>query len=195
MLLDRRKLKAARHWKALRNGKWLQDEALNLINPIIRALVCTLRIHHHLSTPYYPQSNRKIERVVGTIKAMLKRAVMEAQQQPQGERERERKGERERERKGERERELKQGKEELAEVERFELGQRVWKRESQYDAKGFVPVFAPRWTGPFEVHSVFEKNAYKLRTVPEVTGKRIGYLRNPVNGARLRRYVDGEVVN
>ncbi|KAF8453661.1 hypothetical protein BGX38DRAFT_1328983 [Terfezia claveryi] len=69
-------------------------------------------------------------------------------------------------------RELKEGKEELAEVERFELGQRVWKRESQ-----------------------FEKNAYKLRTVPEVTGKRIGYLRNPVNGARLRRYVDGEVVN
>ena len=26
----------------------------------------------------------------------------------------------------------------------FELGQRVWKRESKYDGKGFAPIFAPR---------------------------------------------------
>ena len=31
--------------------------------------------------------------------------------------------------------------------------QRVWKRESKYDGKGFVLVFAPRWTGPF-YHSI-----------------------------------------
>ena len=29
-------------------------------------------------TPYYPQSNSRIERIVGTIKTMLKRAVQEA---------------------------------------------------------------------------------------------------------------------
>lgn len=62
----------------------------------------------------------------------------------------------------------------------YQLGQKVWKRESKYDGKGFVPVFAPRWTGPFVIHSVYDKGAYKLRTVPG-DGKRAGYLRNPVN--------------
>ncbi|KAF8428529.1 hypothetical protein EV426DRAFT_584650 [Tirmania nivea] len=39
----------------------------------IQALVQILRIHHHLSTPDYQQSNGKIERVVASIKFMLKR--------------------------------------------------------------------------------------------------------------------------
>ena len=52
-------------------------------------------------------------------------------------------------------------------VPKFYLGQKVWKRESKYDGKGFVPVFAPRLTSPFVVHSVFDKNVYKLRTIPE----------------------------
>ncbi|KAF8451659.1 hypothetical protein BGX38DRAFT_1259471 [Terfezia claveryi] len=81
------------------------------------------------------------------------------------------------------------------EIEEFELGQKVWKRESRYDAKGFVPVFAPRWTGPSIVHTVFDKNVYKLVKDPEVTGKKVGYLRNPISGMRLREFVDGEVLN
>ena len=79
------------------------------------------------------------------------------------------------------------------EFSRYQLGQRVWKRESRYDAKGFVPVFAPRWTGPFVIHSVYDKGAYKLRTIPS-NGKKAGYLRNPVNASRLKPFVDGEVL-
>lgn len=76
---------------------------------------------------------------------------------------------------------------------KFSLGQKVWKRESKYDGKGFVPVFAPRWTGPFIIHSIYDKGVYKLRTVP-TEGKNTGYLRNPVNGARLKAFVEGDVL-
>ena len=42
----------------------------HFINPIIRLLVRILRIKHHMSIPYYPQSNGKIERVMGTINTL-----------------------------------------------------------------------------------------------------------------------------
>ena len=54
------------------------DNGTHFINQIIRALCKILRIKHHLPTPYYPQSNGKIERAVGTVKTMLRRAVQEA---------------------------------------------------------------------------------------------------------------------
>ena len=44
--------------------------------------------------------------------------------------------------------------EEVGKFRKFELGQRVWKRESKYDGKGFAPIFPPRWTGPFVGHSL-----------------------------------------
>ena len=56
-----------------------------------------------------------------------------------------------------------------------------------------MPVFAPRWTGPFIVHSVYNKGAYRLRTIPG-DGKRAGYLRHSVNGSRLKAFVDGELL-
>lgn len=77
----------------------------------------------------------------------------------------------------------------------FEMGQKVWKRESKYDSKGFTPVFAPRWIGPFIIHAVWDKNVYKLRTDPLVTGRKVGYLKNPVNGFRLKAYVEGELLS
>lgn len=83
-------------------------------------------------------------------------------------------------------RELKAKAVDIGLLKEFELGQRVWKRESKYDRKGFAPVFAPRRTGPFVIHSVWDKNVYKLRTVPFITGKRVGYLKNPINGSRLK---------
>ena len=74
---------------------------------------------------------------------------------------------------------------------RFQLGQKVWKREPKFDGKGkFVPVFAPRWTGPYVIHSIYDRNVYKLRTVPDGS-KKTGYLKNPVNGHRLKPFVDG----
>ena len=271
------------------------DNGPHFINPIVRCLTRLLQIRHHLSTPYYPQNNGRVERVVGTLKAMLRRTVaaassvapsslvddsinvygvdltldehildairsakepapdiideedavpvpaarvvhwspllytvlwvyratphsatgMSAALLALG-----------------RElrlpmdashpspppsvtdaahkelilkrlqwvsdtvpglRALQAPAAEVTTPPRFQLGQKVWKRESKYDGKGFVPVFAPRWTGPFVIHSVYDKGAYKLRTLPS-DGKRSGYLRNPVNATRLKPYVDGEVL-
>ena len=88
--------------------------------------------------------------------------------------------------------ELRFGRRDSTCAAQFQLGQKVWKREPRYDGKGpFVPIFASRWTGPYVIHSVFDKNVYKLRTVPDGT-KRTGYLKNPVNGSRLKPYVDGD---
>ena len=65
------------------------------------------------------------------------------------------------------------------------MADKVWKRESKIDGKGFVPVFVPRWTGPFDIHLAWDKNVYKLRSDPLITGKKVGYLKNPINGHRL----------
>jgi len=35
---------------------------------------------------------------------------------------------------------------------------------------------------------------YKLRTDPLVTRKKVGYLRNAINGHRLKPYVEGELI-
>ena len=75
----------------------------------------------------------------------------------------------------------------------YQLGQQVWKPESRYEAIGFVPVFAPRWTGSFLIHSVYNKGTYKLYTIPS-NGKKAGYLRNPINASRLQPFVDREVL-
>ena len=272
------------------------DNGPHFVNEVIRNLTQTLGVRHRLSTPYYPQSNGKVERVIGTIKSMLKRTVaaaahsqrcndveadgirvvgigldldtkildaiaavkkapvvsevedvpvmdadvtvhwspllhtvlwvyratphsvtglspallalgrelrlpmdlqasMESDVAPLTDVEH---------------RELIarrlhwitdriDGLQELCHGRRdssskyeaqFQLGQKVWKREPKYDGKGkFVPVFAPRWTGPFVIHSVYDKNVYKLRTIPDDT-KKVGYLKNPVNGHRLKPYID-----
>ena len=78
-------------------------------------------------------------------------------------------------------------------VVKYKMGDSVWKRESKYDGKGFAPVFAPRWSGPFIVHAVWDRNAYKLRTDPTVTGKQTGFLSHPMNGSRLRPFVEGDL--
>ena len=40
------------------------------------------------------------------------------------------------------------------------------------------------------IHSIYGKGACKLRTVP-AEGKCAGYLKNLVNGSRLKAYVEG----
>ena len=74
----------------------------------------------------------------------------------------------------------------------YEVGDKVWVRDSKYDV-GFVPVFAPRWKGPFFVKERLEKNTYRLRTIPEVSGKRSIALALPINGSRLRLASDQEL--
>ena len=271
------------------------DNGPHFVNPMLRCLTRLLKIRHHFSTPYYPQSNGRVERVVGTLKAMLRRTVAAAISTSKVSTAEEVRvvgvdlaldegilnaivaGHDEQSNRSpavvdEEEEDvvstggvhwspllytvlwvyratphsatgmspalLALGKELRLPMDRpsdtipdtddthkelvlqrlkwvidavpglhelqaprstpappnaFQLGQKVWKRESKYDGKGFVPVFAPRWTGPFAIHSVYGKGAYKLRTIPE-NGKRVGYLRNPVNGYRLKPFVDGEVL-
>ena len=44
--------------------------------------------------------------------------------------------------------------------------------------------FAQKWKDPFYIHQVFDKGAYKLRTMD---GK---ILKNPYNGDHLKRYIE-----
>lgn len=53
----------------------------------------------------------------------------------------------------------------------YKVDDRVWVRDSKYDT-GFAPVFAPRWKGPFIVKQRLDKNVYRLRTDPLMSGKR-----------------------
>ena len=54
------------------------DNGPHFVNRVIKNLVEMLGVWHRLSTPYYPQSNGKVERTIGTLKAMLKRTVAAA---------------------------------------------------------------------------------------------------------------------
>ena len=75
----------------------------------------------------------------------------------------------------------------------YHVGDWVWLRETKYDGKELCPVFAPRWTGPFQVWEVWDKGAYRLRSDPRYSGKKTASIpRNPVNGNRLRIYVERE---
>jgi len=53
------------------------DNGSHFVNTVINHLNEFLRIKYKRSTPHYPQSNGRVERVVGTIKSMVKIAVDE----------------------------------------------------------------------------------------------------------------------
>jgi hypothetical protein len=75
----------------------------------------------------------------------------------------------------------------------FHVGDWVWLRETKYDGAELCPVFAPRWTGLFQIWEVWDKSTYRLRSDPRYSGKKtISILRNPVNVNRLHRYVERE---
>lgn len=67
----------------------------------------------------------------------------------------------------------------------FSVGDNVWVRDSKYGV-GFPSVFAPRWKGPFIIKNVLDNNVYRLRTNPDISGKRSTALALPINGARIR---------
>ena len=56
-------------------------------------------------------------------------------------------------------------------------------------ALGYGSAFGNNFIGPYKIHSILDKGAYKLTTIPKEPGKRAGVLKNPVNWSRLRRFV------
>jgi hypothetical protein len=53
------------------------DNGPHFSNQIIENLVRLLTIKHRFSTPYYPQANGRVERLIGTIKPMIVKSVSE----------------------------------------------------------------------------------------------------------------------
>ena len=76
----------------------------------------------------------------------------------------------------------------------FEVGDKVWVRNSKYDV-GLPPVFAPPWKGPFLVKDRLDKNIYRLCTNPETSGKRSITLALPINGSRRRKASEQELAD
>jgi transposase InsO family protein len=224
------------------------DNGTHFINEVIESLNKTLKIHHRRSTPYYPQSNGRVERVVGTLKANLKRAVDGLREDdgkvawvgslaavlwvyrctphsttkvspaflvfgsniripidgPTDDNVIPETSDEHRELVAQRIRFISDVIPGIRDERRtsetrpnadaeFHVGDLVWLRETKYDGKELCPVFAPRWTGPFQVWEVWDKGAYRLRSLPKYSGKqKPTILRNPVNANRLRQYVERE---
>ena len=226
------------------------DNGTHFVNEVITNLSNILKINHHRSTPYYPQSNGRIERVVGTIKTSLKKMVEDLRED--GEKRIAWAGslpavlwvyrctphsitkvspsflvfgkdikfpmdgpantatapdttEEHRELIAQRIRFISDIIPGIRDERRtpekspgnppgeFHVGDWVWLRETKYDGAELCPVFAPRWTGPFQVWEVWDKGAYRLRSDPKYSGKKTtSILRNPVNANRLRQYVERE---
>ena len=53
------------------------DHGRSSYNEVVEHLAELLRINHHLSTPYYPQSNGLVERLLQTFKSALKRSIQD----------------------------------------------------------------------------------------------------------------------
>ena len=53
------------------------DHGSGFNNEVMEHLSSTLKVAHHLSTPYYPQSNGMVERIVQTFKSSLKRSIQD----------------------------------------------------------------------------------------------------------------------
>jgi transposase InsO family protein len=228
------------------------DNGTHFVNEVIANLSTILKINHHRSTPYYLQSNGRIERVVGTIKTSLKKMVEDLQ--PEGDNKKvtwagslpaalwvyrctphsttkvspaflvfggnirfpmdgpakaaaiPNTTDEHRELVAQRIRFISDVIPGIREERRtpeqfpgnagqgeFHVGDWVWLRETKYDGAELCPVFAPRWTGPFQVWEVWDKGAYRLRSDPRYSGKKTAsILRNPVNGNRLKAYVERE---
>ena len=70
---------------------------------------------------------------------------------------------------------------------KYNVGDEVLLRNSG-NVLGYGSAFGSNWIGPYRIHSIFDKGAYKLSTIPK-DGKRAGVLKNPMNWSRLRKFV------
>ena len=71
---------------------------------------------------------------------------------------------------------------------KYNVGDEVLLRNSGNKVLGYGSAFATDWIGPYRIHAIFDKGAYKISTIPK-DGRRVGVLKNPVNWSRLRRFV------
>jgi len=53
------------------------DNGPHFANEVIRRLLTVLQIRHKFSTPYYPQSNGRAERLIGSLKTMMVKSVQD----------------------------------------------------------------------------------------------------------------------
>ncbi|GAO49753.1 hypothetical protein G7K_3895-t1 [Saitoella complicata NRRL Y-17804] len=211
------------------------DNGSHFVNDVVKQLAKTMSIRHHLSTPYYPQSNGRAERFLGTLKPSLKKSILDCDKNDDGTvkwkpamyvvlwayrsmphhatkaspaylvygvelripvdaptlanqkvvspamimgqaQHRTEVAERiEWLREGipglrtaaMRYVKDKKGNAVLVHPKSFNLGDKVWLRDSALDSQAQAPVFSPRWKGPYIVHDVWQKGVYKLRQIPK----------------------------
>ena len=232
-------------------GSLQSDNGSHFINEVITFLTMLFSINHKRSTPYYPQSNGRVEKLVGTIKDGMKKSVDDVAVDANG------KAEwsdlvpavlwayrttphsatkmspaylvtgthvrmpfdkptknigipiptdevSHHELITQRVRLLTDiipglreacipSKKDPKLPEQFGIGDWVWLRDTKFDV-GSNPVFAPRWSGPFQVWEVWDNNVYRVRSHPKYSGKKTpGLLRNPINGVRLKKFYDRDV--
>ena len=71
---------------------------------------------------------------------------------------------------------------------KYNVGDEVLLHNTGNKVLGYGSTFATEWIGPYRIHAIFDKGAYKISTIPK-DGRRTGVLKNPVNWSRFRRFV------
>jgi hypothetical protein len=78
----------------------------------------------------------------------------------------------------------KEGRKVLVRPAKYNIGDKVLLRNSKLDkAISHGSAFESKWIGPYTIHTILDKGAYKLATTNR------GLLKYPVNWSRLRRFV------
>ena len=226
------------------------DNGPHFANEVIERLTQILEIRHKFSTPYYPQSNGRAERLIGTLKSMMVRSVQDtdrdeetgvvnwqpaiytalyvyrstphhatgvspaylvygenialpflhSHQPPPAPRDQVSHKKQIHDRlaylreaipglRGAHHQfaRTKEGRKVLIRPAKYNVGDEVLLRNSG-NVLGYGSAFGSNWIGPYRIHSIFDKGAYKLSTIPK-DGKRAGVLKNPMNWSRLRKFV------
>ena len=224
------------------------DNGTQYVNEVIERLTTILHIRHRFSTPYYPQSNGRVERVIGTLKSMMVKCVQDVERRDDGivnwvpavytalyvyrasphhstgvspsflifgedirlplhfnykppppkDQVTHKKQVLERLEflktviPGLRSSHYqfavnREGRKVLVRPAKYNVGELVLMRNYR-KASAISSPFILDWVGPYKIHSIGDKGAYQLQTVPPPGTKRPGLLKKLVNWSKLRRY-------